>query len=174
MVIKFFIFVRFIKYVECFHFLGMNLINPSPSNSAQTTPIKAYNNNFNNTISDRSPTSDFVDDSSISAAESSSSSLNSPISHNNTPRANKHPHNIPYDPLKHTNSKPPYSFSCLIFMAIEDSEQKALPVKEIYTWILEHFPYFKNAPTGWKNSVRHNLSLNKCFEKVEKAPVSFF
>jgi forkhead box protein N len=59
-------------------------------------------------------------------------------------------------------------------MAIEDSPQRALPVKEIYAWILEHFPYFKNAPTGWKNSVRHNLSLNKCFRKVEKAPVSYF
>jgi forkhead box protein N len=59
-------------------------------------------------------------------------------------------------------------------MAIEDSMQKALPVKEIYAWIIQHFPYFKTAPTGWKNSVRHNLSLNKCFQKVEKAAVSFF
>ena len=57
-------------------------------------------------------------------------------------------------------------------MAIEDSAQKALPVKEIYAWIIQHFPYFKTAPTGWKNSVRHNLSLNKCFQKVEKAAVS--
>lgn len=76
----------------------------------------------------------------------------------------------PYDPQVHVNSKPPFSFSCLIFMAIEDSPKKALPVKEIYAWILDHFPYFKDAPTGWKNSVRHNLSLNKCFKKVEKAP----
>lgn len=55
-------------------------------------------------------------------------------------------------------------------MAIEDSNEKALPVKEIYAWIVQHFPYFKSAPNGWKNSVRHNLSLNKSFVKVEKAP----
>lgn len=65
-------------------------------------------------------------------------------------------------------SKPPFSFSLLIYMAIEQSPSKSLPVKEIYGWILEHFPYFSNAPTGWKNSVRHNLSLNKCFRKVER------
>lgn len=65
-------------------------------------------------------------------------------------------------------SKPPFSFSLLIYMAIEQSPSKSLPVKDIYGWILEHFPYFSNAPTGWKNSVRHNLSLNKCFCKVEK------
>jgi forkhead box protein N len=79
-----------------------------------------------------------------------------------------HPPNVPYNPQKHINSKPPYSFSCLIFMAIEDAPMKKLPVKDIYHWILTHFPYFQNAPTGWKNSVRHNLSLNKCFKKVEK------
>ncbi|XP_029660667.1 uncharacterized protein LOC115234075 isoform X1 [Formica exsecta] len=98
------------------------------------------------------------------------------LSNNNLPMSNrnKHPTHIPYDPHLHRNSKPPYSFSCLIFMAIEDSPVKALPVKEVYAWILDHFPYFRNAPTGWKNSVRHNLSLNKCFRKVEKAPPSIF
>lgn len=79
-----------------------------------------------------------------------------------------HPPHVPYNPQKHINSKPPYSFSCLIFMAIEDSPHKRLPVKDIYSWILNHFPYFQHAPTGWKNSVRHNLSLNKCFKKVDK------
>lgn len=111
---------------------------------------------------------------------------------NATPQKQKHPNNVPYDPLVHTNNKPPYSFrwvslqssswaflthfisvpphSSLIFMAIEGSNEKALPVKEIYAWIVQHFPYFKTAPNGWKNSVRHNLSLNKSFVKVEKAP----
>ncbi|GIY61774.1 forkhead box protein N3 [Caerostris extrusa] len=62
------------------------------------------------------------------------------------------PAHSPYNPAVHTTSKPPYSFSCLIFMAIEDSINKALPVKDIYSWILNRFPYFQNAPTGWKNS----------------------
>lgn len=99
------------------------------------------------------------------AVASSSSSTSS------SPQKLKHPTNLPYDPLIHTNNKPPLSFSSLIFLAIEDSIEKALPVKEIYAWIVAHYPYFKTAPTGWKNSVRHNLSLNKSFQKVEKAPV---
>lgn len=93
----------------------------------------------------------------------------SPLSQNKQ----KHPNNLPYDPFIHTNNKPPLSFSSLIYLAIEEAQEKALPVKEIYAWIVQHYPYFKTAPTGWKNSVRHNLSLNKCFQKVEKAPVSF-
>lgn len=66
------------------------------------------------------------------------------------------------------NGKPPYSFSCLIFMAVEDSSQKKLPVKDIYSWVCKHFPYFRTAAPGWKNSIRHNLSLNKCFKKADQ------
>ncbi|KAK0140044.1 Forkhead box protein N1 [Merluccius polli] len=63
--------------------------------------------------------------------------------------------------------KPIYSYSILIFMALKNSKTGSLPVSEIYNFMTDHFPYFKTAPDGWKNSVRHNLSLNKCFEKVE-------
>ncbi|KAJ8392160.1 hypothetical protein AAFF_G00079660 [Aldrovandia affinis] len=74
----------------------------------------------------------------------------------------------PQDSTLHTlYPKPIYSYSILIFMALRSSQTGSLPVSEIYSFMTEHFPYFKTAPDGWKNSVRHNLSLNKCFEKVE-------
>ena len=66
-------------------------------------------------------------------------------------------------------TKPPLSFACMIFMAIESSPDKMLPVREIYNWIMKKFPFFRTASPGWKNSVRHNLSLNKCFRKIEKS-----
>lgn len=75
---------------------------------------------------------------------------------------------VSYEQFLHLDSKPPFSFSTLIFMAIDRANGKKLSVKEIYEWIWENFPYYQSAQTGWKNSVRHNLSLNKCFRKVGK------
>ncbi len=74
----------------------------------------------------------------------------------------------PTRPLPPASSKPPYSFSSLIFMAIEDSPDKRLPVKDIYEWIVNNFPYYRTASGGWRNSVRHNLSLSKSFRRIQK------
>ncbi|XP_035983608.1 forkhead box protein N2 [Fundulus heteroclitus] len=71
-------------------------------------------------------------------------------------------------PPPSVSSKPPYSFSSLIFMAIEDSPQKRLPVKDIYEWIVSNFPYYRTATGGWRNSVRHNLSLSKSFRRIQR------
>jgi forkhead box protein N len=64
--------------------------------------------------------------------------------------------------------KPAYSYACLIALALKNSYTDSMSVSEIYKFICEHFPYFKNAPSEWKNSVRHTLCMNKCFEKSEK------
>lgn len=66
------------------------------------------------------------------------------------------------------HEKPPYSFPCLIGLALRASESGSLCVRDIYAYIVKHFPYYVTAKSGWKNSIRHNLSLNKYFTKLER------
>uniref|UniRef100_Q9W4Q0 RT01015p n=2 Tax=melanogaster subgroup TaxID=32351 RepID=Q9W4Q0_DROME len=64
--------------------------------------------------------------------------------------------------------KPPFTYTELIEYALEDKGE--LTVSGIYQWISDRFPYYKSNDDRWKNSVRHNLSINPHFRKGVKAP----
>uniref|UniRef100_A0A669PDI5 Forkhead box O4 n=1 Tax=Phasianus colchicus TaxID=9054 RepID=A0A669PDI5_PHACC len=63
------------------------------------------------------------------------------------------------------------SYAELISQAIESAPEKRLTLAQIYEWMVRSVPYFKdkgdsNSSAGWKNSIRHNLSLHSKFIKV--------
>lgn len=66
--------------------------------------------------------------------------------------------------------KPPHSYIALISTAILSSPRKKLTLTEINKYLMDNYEFFRGAYQGWKNSVRHNLSFNKCFVKVLKDP----
>ncbi|XP_028317580.1 forkhead box protein O6b [Gouania willdenowi] len=64
------------------------------------------------------------------------------------------------------------SYAELITRAIESTPDKRLTLSQIYDWMVRFVPYFKdkgdsNSSAGWKNSIRHNLSLHSRFIRVQ-------
>ena len=65
-------------------------------------------------------------------------------------------------------SKPNLSYVSMITLAIRESPTRSLTLQEIYDYMINRWPAFVGEYQGWKNSVRHNLSLNECFKKLDK------
>ncbi|XP_066583065.1 forkhead box protein O isoform X2 [Prorops nasuta] len=64
------------------------------------------------------------------------------------------------------------SYADLITQAITSSSEQRLTLSQIYEWMVQNVPYFKdkgdsNSSAGWKNSIRHNLSLHSRFMRVQ-------
>ncbi|KAI4898496.1 hypothetical protein NFI96_020945 [Prochilodus magdalenae] len=68
---------------------------------------------------------------------------------------------------KYTNIRPPFTYASMIRWAILESPEKQLTLNEIYHWFTRMFFYFRHNTATWKNAVRHNLSLHKCFVRVD-------
>ncbi|XP_060946852.1 forkhead box protein J1-A [Limanda limanda] len=64
--------------------------------------------------------------------------------------------------------KPPHSYATLICMSLQASGGGKTTLSCIYRWISDNFCYYRHAEPTWQNSIRHNLSLNKCFIKVPR------
>jgi len=64
-------------------------------------------------------------------------------------------------------AKPPKPYLEIIADAVLSSKVKMMQLHEIYHVMESKFQYFaKNVNKSWRNSVRHNLSLNECFVKA--------
>lgn len=113
------------------------------NNSNTQYNILSNHNSHNNTNSN--PHSDY--------SNASISSNNSTNSNNNRVS------------MKQEEPKPAHSYIGLIALAILSTPEKKLVLSDIYQWILDNYSYFHTRGSGWRNSIRHNLSLNDCFMK---------
>ncbi|XP_016303043.1 forkhead box protein P2 isoform X2 [Sinocyclocheilus anshuiensis] len=72
-----------------------------------------------------------------------------------------------YEFYKNADVRPPFTYATLIRQAVMESGDMQLTLNEIYSWFTRTFAYFRRNAATWKNAVRHNLSLHKCFVRVE-------
>jgi hypothetical protein len=64
--------------------------------------------------------------------------------------------------------KPPHSYAAMIGQAILSTPEQNATLAKIYDYIKENYAYFRHNGGGWQNSIRHNLSLSKSFEKIPR------
>ncbi|XP_059166672.1 forkhead box protein P1-like isoform X2 [Physella acuta] len=75
---------------------------------------------------------------------------------------------------KNTDVRPPFTYASLIRQAIIESPHRQLTLNEIYQWFQNTFAYFRRNEATWKNAIRTNLSLHRCFVRYEDDFGSFW
>ncbi|XP_030081482.1 forkhead box protein biniou [Drosophila hydei] len=130
------------------HGHGLPVLNYS---SASSSPAKSLNGS---------------ETTATSAAHESASAQQSKVS------GSSGPDNSTPDTTKKSGTrrpeKPALSYINMIGHAIKESPTGKLTLSEIYAYLQKSYEFFRGPYVGWKNSVRHNLSLNECFKKLPK------
>jgi len=60
--------------------------------------------------------------------------------------------------------KPSYSYATLICMAMNDAPGQRVTLSNIYSWILDNFPYYRTADPTWQVRV-HSVDLRRVPER---------
>ena len=64
------------------------------------------------------------------------------------------------------NEKPSLSYFQLIVEALNNSESGMLSLHDIFIYISLRYPFFRMDVRGWKNGIRHTLSVNPKFRRT--------
>ena len=163
-----------------------NISNPNINNN-QIRTFKMYGNNISSASSSSISTTASINHKPNSNCNmllmspdlSGTSSASSSYPHSyNISNANHSSNGFPpsidfASDLSHDenrNVKPPHSYATMITQAILSTSEGIISLADIYKFISSNYAYYRFAKTGWQNSIRHNLSLNKAFEKVPRKP----
>ncbi|CAD6884589.1 unnamed protein product [Tilletia laevis] len=65
--------------------------------------------------------------------------------------------------------KPTQPYPNLIRLTLLTSATGKLCLSELYEAMADNFPWFKTQGMGWKNSIRHNLSINSSFLRIDRS-----
>ncbi|KAF2404130.1 hypothetical protein EJ06DRAFT_189001 [Trichodelitschia bisporula] len=108
----------------------------------------------------------------MATTEPGPSLQHSPFMMNQDLIENKEPSATPFDdeneenPDSQDDRQEPYAKS--IFRCLQQAPNHTMVLRDIYEWFKEHTDKGRDPnERGWQNSIRHNLSMNKAFEKIE-------
>ncbi|XP_068459531.1 forkhead box protein P2-like isoform X2 [Clinocottus analis] len=130
---------------------SVDLPSPSPSDSPQASPRP---------LAPGGPPSQVCEDESAASCAGAARRRHHPLVYSLSSENE-------YELYKNTDIRPPFTYATLIRQAIMETSDMQLTLNEIYNWFTRTFAYFRRNAATWKNAVRHNLSLHKCFVRVE-------
>ncbi|KAF2723508.1 winged helix DNA-binding domain-containing protein, partial [Polychaeton citri CBS 116435] len=58
-------------------------------------------------------------------------------------------------------------YAQLLYRCLKEAPDRTMTLKDVYDWVAQNSKKASDPSNrGWQNSVRHNLSMNKAFERV--------